>query len=272
MISVHVHYLDPHRSLDSPVHALDARVKFILTVAFILTVSLTPYAAWPVFILLLAAVLSVEILSRLGLGYVQRRASLALPFVLAALPLAFSVEGTNLFTMRLGAWTQTASLEGLERFLSVGFKSWLSIQAAIVLTSSTSFPDLLRAMRAVRLPRLLVAMFGLMWRYLFVLADEALRLMRARAARSGRPGSRADSRPMPSFAWRARVAGGMAGSLFLRAFNRSDRIYGAMLSRCYDGEVRSLPLSSLSPSGWLTLAGGFSLLILLLSLGVLFWG
>ncbi len=272
---MHVHYLDPHRSLESPVHALDGRVKFILTVAFILTASLTPYAAWPVYILLLATMLSVEILSRLGVGYVQRRASLALPFVLAALPLVFSIQGTDLFSLRLGSWTPTASLEGLERFLSVGLKSWLSIQAAIVLTSSTSFPDLLQAMRAVRLPRLLVAMFGLMWRYLFVLADEALRLMRARAARSGRPAlsaGRASRRPMPPLAWRARVAGGMAGNLFLRAFDRSDRIYGAMLSRGYDGEVRSLPISRLSPSAWLTLAGGLSLLAFLLSLGALFWG
>jgi len=272
---MHVHYLDPHRSLESPVHALDGRVKFILTVAFILTASLTPYAAWPVYILLLATIMSVEILSRLGIGYVQRRASLALPFVLAALPLVFSIEGTTLFSMRLGSWTPTASLEGLERFISVGLKSWLSIQAAIVLTSSTSFPDLLQAMRAVRLPRLLVAMFGLMWRYLFVLADEAVRLMRARAARSGRPAPSAGGagpRPMPRLAWRARVAGGMAGNLFLRAFDRSDRIYGAMLSRGYDGEVRSLPISPLSLSGWLTLAGGLSLLAFLLSLGALFGG
>ena len=51
---------------------------------------------------------------------------------------------------------------------------------AIVLASTTAFPDLLAAMRALRLPRLLVAVIGLMWRYLFVLVDEVMRLMRAR--------------------------------------------------------------------------------------------
>lgn len=270
---MHVHYLDPHRPLNSPVHALDGRVKFILTVAFVLTASLTPFAAWPVYILLFAILLSLEILSRLGVGYVLRRASLALPFVLAALPLLFSIDGTNLFVVRLGAWTLTASLEGLERFVSVGLKSWLSIQAAILLTSSTSFPDLLQAMRAVRLPRLLVALFGLMWRYLFVLADEALRLMRARAARSGAPAlptAKTGHGPKLPLAWRARVAGGMAGSLFLRAFERSDRIYVAMLSRGYDGEVRSLPLPALNRAGWLDLVGGIALLTWLLVLGALF--
>jgi cobalt/nickel transport system permease protein len=273
---MHVHFLDPYRALSSPVHALDGRVKFILTVAFILTTSLTPLGAWPVYILLLALVLSVEVLSDLGVGYVLKRASLAFPFVLAALPLVFTTEGTILFSMDLGPWTLNASVEGMGRFVNVALKSWLSVQAAIVLASSTPFPDLLRAMRAVRIPRLLVAMFGLMWRYLFVLADEALRLMRARAARSGVPET-ASHKPHQrrvggTLAWRARVAGGMAGNLFLRAFERSDRIYVAMLSRGYDGEVRSLSLPALTSAERLMLIAGLCLLGMLLAFGILLWG
>jgi len=268
---MHVHFLDPYRPRASPVHTLDGRVKFVLAVVFILTTSLTPIAAWPVYILLFALILSVEILSALGVGYVLKRASLALPFMLAAFPLIFTIEGTALFTLPLGAWTLTASLEGLARFVSVALKSWLSVQAAIVLASSTPFPELLQAMRAVGIPRLLAAMFGLMWRYLFVLVDEALRLMRARAARSGESG-RDGVRAGGSLAWRAHVTGGMAGSLFLRAFERSERIYVAMLSRGYDGEVRALPLASLTGGGWLALFAGLALLGLLLLFGVLFWG
>jgi len=276
---LHVHFLDPYRPRTSPIHALDARIKFVLTVAFILTVSLTPVAAWSVYILLFALILSVEILSGLGIGYVLKRALLALPFVLAALPVIFTLKGTALFTISLGSWTLTASLEGLERFVSVVLKSWLSVQAAIVMASSTPFPELLQAMRAVGIPRLLVGMFGLMWRYLFVLVDEALRLMRARAARSGQSAGAGKRLALSgaegsggSVAWRARVAGGMAGNLFLRAFERSDRIYVAMLSRGYDGEVRTLPLVPLTSRGWLTLAAGLFLLLLLLLFGILFWG
>ena len=268
---MHVHFLDPYRPRTSPIHALDARIKFVLTVAFILTVSLTPLAAWPVYILLLALILSVEILSGLGIGYVQKRALLALPFVLAALPVIFTLKGTSLFTIPLGSRILTASLEGLEHFIGVALKSWISLQVAIVLASSTPFPELLQAMRAVGIPRLLVGMFGLMWRYLFVLVDEALRLMRARAARSGQS-AETGKRLWGSVAWRARVAGGMAGNLFLRAFERSDRIYVAMLSRGYDGEVRALPLLPLTSRGWLALAAGLFLLLLLLLFGILFWG
>jgi cobalt/nickel transport system permease protein len=272
---MHAHFLDPFRPLASPVHAAESRVKFVLALAFILTVSLTPIGAWPAYVLLLALVVSSEVLSMLGIGYVMKRANLALPFALAAVPLVFTTEGSSLFAFHLGAWTIVATAEGLARFMSVCLKSWLSVQAAIVLASSTAFPELLHAMRSVGVPRLLVAMFGLMWRYLFVLVDEALRLMRARAARSGiRSTQAASRRPRPggSLWWRGRVAGGMAGSLFLRAFERSDRIYVAMLSRGYDGEVRSLPAAGLKAADWAVLAAGLAGLGLVLAFGVLFWG
>jgi cobalt/nickel transport system permease protein len=167
-----------------------------------------------------------------------------------------------------GPWSLVVTQPGLERFLSIGLKSWISVQAGILLAASTPFPDLLAAMRAVRVPRLLVGIFSLMWRYLFVLADEALRLIRARAARSGRsdqPGLRTGG----SLSWRAGVVGGMAGNLFLRAFERSDRIYMAMVARGYDGEVRSLPVPSLSQSSWLVLVGGLTLMGFLLGLAYL---
>jgi cobalt/nickel transport system permease protein len=120
-------------------------------------------------------------------------------------------------------------------------------------------------------PRLLVSIFGLMWRYLFVLVDEALRLLRARQARSGDSG-RSGLRTGGSIPWRARVAGGMAGSLFLRAFDRSDRIYMAMAARGYDGEARSLPLPRIQSAQWMVLFTSLALLLVLLGFSFLFWG
>lgn len=272
---MHIHFLDPYRSLISPIHGLDGRVKFILTVAFILTVSLTPIGAWPVYILLLALILSVELLSGLGLASVQRRASLALPFVLAAVPLAFTTAGRPLLMLPIGDGELSLTVQGALRFANVAVKSWLSVQAAVVLASSTPFPDLLLAMRAVRIPRLLVGMFALMWRYLFVLVNEALRLMRARAARSGvarTPHAAGRRKVGGTLAWRAGVAGGMAGSLFLRGLDRSDRIYSAMIARGFDGEIRSLSVPPLSGAARRVLWGGLTILALLWLSGLLLWG
>jgi len=268
---MHIHFLDPYRSGQSPIHRLEARVKLILTVAFVFTAALTPAGAWPIYILLFALVLAAEILSEVGVGYILKRAWLALFFILAALPLAFTVPGEALFRIPVGAWTLTASAPGVERFISIALKSWISFQAAILLAATTTFPDLMVAMRAVRVPRLLVAIFGLMWRYLFVLADEAIRLMRARQARSGHsdlPGLK----PGGSIRWRGSVAGGMVGNLFLRAFERSDRIYMAMLARGYDGEMRGEPLPVLSRDNWLILICGLIVLVALAAFTLLFWG
>ena len=265
---MHIHFLDPYQLRRSPVHSLDARVKLILAAAFILTVALAPPGAWPVYLLLLAFLLAVEILSDLGIRYVVRRSLLAVPFVLAAVPVVFTIAGPAIFTLEIGSWTLTATQPGMERFISITLKSWLSIQAAILLTASTPFPDLLAAMRAVRVPRLLVAVFSLMWRYLYVMADEAIRLLRARSARSGTLAV-PTLKPGGSLAWRARVAGGMAGNLFLRAFERSDRIYMAMLARGYTGDIRSFAPAPLKQTDWLILYLSLLLLLLLSLAGFL---
>ena len=268
---MHVHFLDPYRPRNSLIHRLDPRIKLIFTIVFILTNALVPTSAWPIYIFLFALILSIELFSELGVGYVLKRSSLALPFVLAALPLILTVPGQPLFSLSFGSLTLHATFPGLVRFTSITLKSWISVQAAIVLASSTSFPDLLVAMRALHVPRLMVSIFGLMWRYLFVLVDEASRLMRARVARSGQS-DKLGAKTGGSLSWRARVTGGMAGSLFLRAFERSDRIYMAMVSRGYDGEAHSLPLPVIRPSQWAILTASLFILAALLSFAYLFWG
>jgi cobalt/nickel transport system permease protein len=250
------------------IHALDPRVKLVCTLAFVLTMALLPIGAWPVYVLMLALSLSITVLSELGLRYVLKRSLLALPFVLAAVPLLFTVPGPVLLTIPIGSLSLTITSTGVERLLSIMFKSWVSLQVAIVFAAATPFPDMLLAMRAVKIPRLIVSLFGLMWRYMFVMVDEAIRLLRARAARSGAiEGSKSGG----SIAWRARVTGGLAGNLFVRSLDRGERIYAAMAARGYDGEIRSFPLSPLTSTSWLVLLGGLVLLAALLLFALLFW-
>jgi len=262
---MHVSPFHAYRVGDSLLHHLDARVKLVLTLAFVLAVSLTTIGAWPVYVLLFALVLSASIASEVGPAFVLRRALLAAPFVLAAAPLLVTVEGAPLFSISLGAWSLAVTGAGLERFLSIALRSWLSVQMAILLTATTPLTDLLLAMRALRVPRLLIAVLSLMWRYLAVLADEALRMLRAREARSASQQGAAGG----SVSWRARVTGAMAGTLFLRGYERSERIYSAMLARGYDGTIRSFPLKPLSAAERLALLMGLVLLLALLLFGYL---
>jgi cobalt/nickel transport system permease protein len=235
---MHVHFVDPYQPADSPVHRLAPRAKLLTALGFIVVTALLPSGFWPVYLLLLSLTISASILSSLRLSFLMKRSAVALPFALAAVTVIFTTPGTAWLETSLGPWPITVTGPGVVRFLSIVVKSWLSVQAAILLSATTSFPDLLVAMRAVHIPRLLVAVFAMMWRYLFVLSDEALRLMRAREARSGSNGLH--RRSGGSLAWRGKVTGGMAGSLFVRSLERGERIHAAMTARGYDGEIRTL--------------------------------
>ena len=239
---MHLHALETYRPASSPLHRLDPRVKTLLALALILTAALIPDRRWGALAALQVMLLWATVCSRVGLGLVQRRAVAALPFTLAALTVIFATPGRALLTLPLpgGPWIVTDA--GLVRFVAIVARAYVSIQGAVLLAATTPFPDLLQALRAFGLPRLLVAMTGFLYRYLFVLADEAQRMMQARRARSTR-----SLRPttLRSLAWRARVTGSMAGVLFIRAYERGERIYLAMLARGYDGETRALSTPAL---------------------------
>jgi len=231
---MHIHLHDQYQQAQTLIHGLDARVKVILTVLFILTVSLTPFGAFGAYIALFALIMATALLARIEPTYLLKRSVVALPFALAAITLPFTVPGQTLLTIPVFGGL-TVSAEGVIRFVSILIKSWLSLQMAIILV--TAFPAILWALRALRIPPPLIAIVSLMYRYLFVLFDEAMRLLRARAARSA---TQDGTRSGGSLAWRGQVAGRMAGSLMLRSFERSERIYNAMLARGYQGQLLGL--------------------------------
>jgi cobalt/nickel transport system permease protein len=170
--------------------------------------------------------------------------------MLAALPLVFTRPGDPLATIEIGPIVLTISGQGLREFATIALKSWVSVQAALLLSFTTPFPDLVEALRRLRIPRLLVAIIGFMYRYLAVLSEEATRLNRARQSRSAVVAGRAGG----SLRWRAGVVGGMAGSLFIRSYERSERVYAAMQARGFDGEFRSMGGRALTATDWTAFA------------------
>jgi cobalt/nickel transport system permease protein len=247
---MHAHTLDRYQAGASLVHRLDPRVKVIVTILFIVSNVALPDGAWLAFLLAWGTLIIGSALASLGYGYLLRRSFVALPFALAAVTAIFALPGQPLFVWSLGPWRRVATDAGLIRFTSIVVRSWLSVQMAILLTTTTQFPDLLHALRHLRVPKLLVAIVSFMYRYLFVLIDEAGRLLRAREARSARvaPGSGGGS-----LTWRARIAGHMAGQLFLRSYERSDRVYNAMLARGYAGQFLTLNPHVMRPRDWTAL-------------------
>lgn len=261
---MHTHALDRYEAGTSLLHRLDPRVKVIVTILFIVSNVLLPDGAWLAFALAWGMLLASSTLAGLGYGYLLRRSFVALPFALAAISVIFTLPGQPVFRWSLGPLQLVASDAGLLRFASIVVRSWLSVQMAILLTATTQFPDLMHALRHLRVPKLLVAIISFMYRYLFVLIDEAGRLLRAREARSAQGEGR---RGGGSLAWRARVAGSMAGQLFLRSYERSDRVYNAMLARGYAGQFLTLNPHQMRRRDWLALALAGAALLLLQIIG-----
>jgi cobalt/nickel transport system permease protein len=226
-------FLDRYREGTSLIHRLDPRLKFLATLAYVLAVTTTPPHAWPALVLFAVLALSAVAVAEVPLIDALKRSTIALPFAgMVAVSLPFTRAGQEIWGTEVLGWHLGITDQGVALFLAVVVKAWLSVTISGLLVATTPFPNLLRALRWLRVPSVLVSTISFMYRYLFVLVDEAQRLYTARESRSAGQGG--------TVAWRARVLGGMVGSLFIRSYERSERIYAAMVSRGYAGEVRVL--------------------------------
>ena len=230
--------VDPDRD-----HEADARLKFLLTVALIVAISLQPVGAYPALGIAWLALVALSAIARLGPLRTARSAVFALPFMLAALPLVVTRPEEPLATIVLGPLAPTISGEGLRQFTTIALKSWVSVQAALLLSFTTPFHELVDALRELRLPRIMVAIIGFMYRYLDVLADEATRMERARAARSAARSGRGGG----SLRWRATVTGARvawrAEQVVLRQAAPSARPRATAAGHGGSGSGRRAPMS-----------------------------
>ena len=214
--------------IDSPVHRLDARVKIVVTAAYIVMVTVAPggWASLP------AALLPVTLIavSRVPPVYLLKRAALVLPFVAAVAMFMPFLPGEHVVweTTVLG-FTVDVTREGVSMCVGVCIKAFLCVLTLLALTATTRFALILKALHSMKIPAVLVLVLSFLYRYLFVLFDQAMRMRRGRDARSPR-------RPRAGF----HVAAGMIGSMFLRTYTRAERVYQAMLARGYSGDVHTM--------------------------------
>jgi cobalt/nickel transport system permease protein len=221
-------FIDEYSGLDSFVHRLDPRTKLLCSLAFILAVVLTPLGTWKVYAAYLLVMAGLILLSRLPLKYVLKRSLVIFPFVIMiAIFVPFFKQGQVAASYDIGAWHIAVTWEGLAALANVIAKSWLCILCLIVLSSSTKFEQLLHGMYRLKVPRVFVQITSFMYRYMFVLADQAMRMQMARDSRNYGLNRRNIFKTM----------GNMIGMLFIRSYERAERIYAAMLSRGYNGEI-----------------------------------
>lgn len=224
-------FLDQYSDRDSPVHRLDPRSKLVATLAFIAAVALTPSASWLVYGLYLVIVATLILISRVPLLYVIKRSLVIIPFVLlVAIFIPFFKEGEVAGSYNLGLWQVSVTHSGLQLLWSILARSWLSILSLVLLTSTTSFSSLLKGLEQLRMPRVIVMLLSFMYRYIFLLTDEVMRMKRARDSRNF------GGRRLRQIG----TTGNMIGTLFIRSYERGERVYAAMVARGFDGHSRTL--------------------------------
>jgi cobalt/nickel transport system permease protein len=216
----HHHVLHLDRS--TPVHRLAPEVKIAASVVFTVAVVLTPreqFWAFGVYAALLAVPVAV---ARVPVGWLARRSSIELPFVLLALALPFLGAGERV------AWQGLSlSVDGLYGGWNIFAKATLGVLVSLLLAATTTMRDLILGLDRLHCPPILTMIATFMLRYMDVLSGEARRMRVARM-------SRGDD---PRFLWQLRGFAAGLGALFLRAFERGERVYLAMVSRGYDGRM-----------------------------------
>src|SRR5574341_146919 len=254
---MHFHFVDAYVDAGSRVHRMDPRLKLICAVALIILIGLTPFGSFGAYLGFFSLVMVLAIIAHLDPWRILKRSFVAAPFALAAVTLIFTIPGRQLGAVPVVGWAITE--EGVIRFASIMFKSLISVQVGVLLMLTTHLTDMLWALSELHVPRILVAVISFMYRYIFLMADEAVRLTRARDSRSAMMGSSPASLQMVLF--RARTTGRMIGNLFLRSFERSERVYQAMVSRGYQGVMKQLAapplrLPEIIAAGSVILVGG----------------
>lgn len=248
---MHHHYIDRFAYGDSPIHRLDPRAKIIAVVIYsAVLISVSKYTIPSLAYVIFPFVLLVW--GGIPLRFAIKHTLMVSPFVFCLVALSPIFDRTPIvisetLTIR-GGWLTAASV--MVRFV-------FGMAALIALASTTRFPELLKGLEKLGLPRLLVTQLRFLYRYLFLLIDQAMHLRQARLARDAGHGP---------LALRWQSSAGLLGVLFLRTLEQAERTHMAMIARGYDGTIR---LSrSLSWRGWDTLLVTATILYLI----VLRWG
>lgn len=215
-------YLDTLSYGQTFMHRLNPGIKLVVTMVFIVTVvsfpkyeisGMIPFFIFPVFIITAAGIPA---------GVIIRKVLVVSPFVLFVgifNPLLDTRTMYSIFEINVsGGWVSLSSIL---------IKFTLAISSSFLLIATTSFPGICLALGRLRTPKIIVMQLLFLYRYLFVLTEETMRIVRARNMRT----FRRKGRELRTFI-------NIAGVLLVRSMERSERIYQAMCSRGFDGRVR----------------------------------
>lgn len=219
----------------SPVHRLAPQVKIVAAFGLVGCVVATPREAFWAFGGYLVLLATVWVLATIPPGWIARRALIELPFVVLAVLLPFAEGGE-----RVEVAGVSLSVTGLLAGWNIIVKGTLGVLTSLTLAATTPIRDLLLGLQRLRVPSTLTTIATLMLRYVDVIIREARRMRIARISRGHDP----------RLLWQAGAVAHSIGSLFLRSYERGERVHLAMLARGWTGTMPMLAREDASRREW----------------------
>ena len=239
----------------SVVHQLPSHVKILAALFFIFVSIATPISTWGAFIGYLIVILITAKSAKIPFLTLGKRALIEIPFIFFAILMPFFGKGEQINVGPFDLYK-----DGIEAALSIVAKGTIGVLTAVIISTSTTAREILRGLERLKLPRMMVQIATFMLRYVNVISDEMDRMKVARESR----GFEATGIKH----WK--ILATVAASLFIRSYERGERIHLAMISRGYVGELPHEESCHVPTSQWLTAlsAPAVALLILLITTGL----
>jgi len=216
-------YVEDLSSKKGLLQTINPLVKLAVTVFMIvasLFVSWLPHLA---FFCVIPIVLALA--SKIPLrGFLSRAFFIPLFAAAISLPTLFITDGTSIFSSNLGLFTLSITLEGLQRFLIFSIRVWFCVASLTLFTLSTGFDAILRLLASIGIPTIVVQLFSLTYRYFFVSIHELQKVLFAKEARTYLNKRTVNLESLMR-------SGTLLATLFIRTYERSERVYLAMKSR-----------------------------------------
>ena len=236
-------------------HLLPSHLKILAVLAFISVSVSTPITRWPAFIAFFLLLVATAYASKIPLLLLFKRALIEIPFIFFAILMPFFGTGEKFEIVGIELYR-----EGLLAGTSIVVKGTLGVLAAVILSTTTTAREILRGLERLKLPAVMVQIASFMLRYVNVISDEMERMKVARESRGF----------IATGIKHWKVIATSAAALFIRSYERGERVHLAMLSRGFDGNLPTLVTDTVTKQHWISalsvpvLALIFSLLFLVI--------
>ena len=236
-------------------HLLPSHLKILAVLAFISVSVSTPITRWPAFIAFFLLLVATAYASKIPLLLLFKRALIEIPFIFFAILMPFFGTGEKFEIAGIELYR-----EGLLAGTSIVVKGTLGVLAAVILSTTTTAREILRGLERLKLPAVMVQIASFMLRYVNVISDEMERMKVARESRGF----------IATGVKHWKVIATSAAALFIRSYERGERVHLAMLSRGFDGNLPTLVTDTVTKQHWISalsvpvLALIFSLLFLVI--------